>query len=176
MEHHGDSLFSYAMSKLRDRDVAEEVVQETFLAALRNLDQFRNTGSEGAWLMGILKRKVIDHVRLLARRPVNLDGDDTVVGALFDADGKWSEAGKQNGGLTLDSIEQEEFKAILGQCLEKLPYKQATAFVMREMQQDSGEQVCKELGVSSSNLWVLMHRARIRLAECIKARWAMGDS
>lgn len=176
LETHGDVMFAFAYSRLRDRDAAEEVVQEAFLGALRNLDMFSNRGAEGAWLMGILKRKVVDYLRGKAKKELSLDGEDQVVTRLFDRQGNWSESAKKNGALKLDAIEQGEFREIFRTCLEGLPGNQAAVFVRKEVQQESTEDVCKELRITSTNLWVLMHRARLRLAECIKSRWDMGDA
>ena len=176
VEKHGDVLFAFAVSKLKNRDSAEEAVQETFVGALKNLRLANREGSEGAWLMGILKNKVVDRIRENARSGLSLEGEDNVVETLFDERGNWSSSARNSASLTLDSIEQEEFREILAHCLKGLPTNQSSAFILREIQERNSVDVCKELDVSSTNLWVLMHRARLRLAECIKSRWAMGDA
>ena len=174
VDSYGDALFAFAVSRLRDRNLAEEAVQETFLSALKSIDQFRQTGTEGAWLMGILKRKVIDQVRSQAKQPTIM-GNDPVVSTLFDTRGNWSKSAKVNGTMRLDSLEREEFRVLFQACLEKLPPTQAMTFWLREVQQESAEEVCKALDISTSNLWVLMHRARLALAECLKTRLAMEN-
>ncbi len=174
VDSYGDALFAFAVTRLRDRNLAEEAVQEAFLSALKSIDQFRQTGSEGAWLMGILKRKVIDLVRSQAKQPATL-ADDPVVSALFDKRGNWSKSAKASGAMRLDAMEREEFKVVFQDCLEKLPPTQAATFWLREVQQESADEVCKALDISSSNLWVLMHRARLALAECMKTRLAMEN-
>ncbi len=174
VDSYGDVLFAYALSRLRDRTLAEEAVQETFLSALKSIDQYRQTGSEGAWLMGILKRKVIDQARAQAKQPAALE-NDPIVAALFDKRGNWSKSAKANSAMRLDSIEREEFKVVFQDCLEKLPPTQASTFWLREVQQECAEEVCKALEISTSNLWVLMHRARLALAECMKTRMAMEN-
>jgi RNA polymerase sigma-70 factor (ECF subfamily) len=176
LEKHGDVLYSYAISRLRNPDAAEEVVQEAFLGAIRNISQYRNDGAEGAWLMGILKRKVIDRLRADAKKEEHLDGDDQVVAGLFDDRGNWSFAARKSSELRLDSIEQREFHEILARCLQHLPQNQAAVFIQREVEEKTTDVICKELGITSTNLWVLMHRARLRLVECIKARWEMGEA
>lgn len=176
LESHGDVLFAFAFSRLRDRDAAEEVVQEAFLGALRNLQTLSKQSSEGAWLMGILKKKVVDRIREKSKRALSLEGEDQVVSRLFDEKGNWSNAARKAGSLRLDALEQAEFRDLFELCLEALPGNQAAVFVLKEVQQENTETVCKELEISSTNLWVLMHRARLRLAECIKTRWAMGDA
>ncbi len=176
LDTHGDVLYAYAMSRLRNQDAAEEAVQETFLGALRNQGTHTGQSSEGAWLMGILKKKVVDRIRANSKRAASLESEDQVVSRLFDENGNWSDAARKADSLKLDSIEQGEFREIFELCLQGLPESQAAVFVLKEVHQDSSENVCKELGISSTNLWVLMHRARLRLAECIKTRWAMGDA
>ncbi len=173
---HADSLYAYAIRRLRNPDAAEEVVQDTFLAALKNVAQFQQTGSEGAWLMGILKRKVIDFARKQARRELNVDTQDSALTSLFDEKGNWSQAVQRKGPFSLDRLEQQEFRVLLKECLDRLPNAQALVFRKREMEQISGEDVCKELAITPSNLWVLMHRARLRLATCIGVRWKLGES
>lgn len=172
VDSYGDALFAFALSRLRDRNLAEEAVQETFVSALKFVDQYQQTGSEGAWLMGILKRKVIDQFRAQSKQPASLEKDSTVE-ALFDKRGKWSKSAKATGSMRLDAIEREEFRIVFQDCLKKLPPTQASTFWLREVQQDNAEEVCKVLGISTSNLWVLMHRARLALAECMKTRFAM---
>lgn len=174
VERYGDVLFAFAVSKLKNRDSAEDVVQETFVGALKTLGHSNREGSEGAWLMGILKNKVVDRIRINARSGLSLEGEDNVVDSLFDDRGKWSRSARKSARLTLDSIEQEEFREILAHCLKGLPTNQSSAFILREIQEQNSDDVCKVLGVSATNLWVLMHRARLRLAECIKSRGGIG--
>lgn len=174
VELYADRLFAFAYSRLRNRDTAEEVVQETFLAALRNRDQFRHESDLGGWLMGILKRKVIDRHRSRMKQPVSLDSDQSFLDGLFDASGHWSSAAMAAKAVDLDTLEQAEFQEMLKKCLDRLPEQQASAFILREIDDESTDNVCKELEITPSNLWVLIHRARLRLAECLRARWAMG--
>ncbi len=173
VDEYGDSLFAYAMSKLRNRELSEEVVQETFLAALRHVDQFRGAGDRGAWLMGILKRKVIDQFRSASKQAVSLEAEDTVVASMFDHTGHWTKSAMANSRLRLDSIEREEFREIFSKCLDRLPPLQAHVFTLKEVEEKNGDEICKLVGITPSNMWVIMHRARLRLAECIKARWAV---
>ncbi|MDX1930238.1 MAG: sigma-70 family RNA polymerase sigma factor [Pirellulaceae bacterium] len=174
VDTYGDTLFAYAVARLRDHNAAEEAVQETFLSALKFIDQYRQSGSEGAWLMGILKRKVIDQARAQAKQPAAL-AEDAAVSALFDKRGNWSKSAKANSRMRLDTLEREEFRVVFQDCLRKLPPTQASTFWLREVQQESAEEVCKALDISTSNLWVLMHRARLALAECMKYRLAMEN-
>ena len=169
---YGDYLYRYALSRLRDGDAAEEVVQETFVAALRHVKQYAGKGSERAWLLGILKRKVIDLIRARNRMASLRDEDARdPVDALFDRNGNWQQHVRPTMRTSLDSLEREEFWRILSRCLEGLPRRQADVFVLREMEEQSTEEICKELAISSSNLWVILHRARLQLSKCMKGRW-----
>lgn len=171
---HGETLYAYALSRLKNADSAEDAVQESLLGALKNISRFPPQGDIGPWLMGILKKKVVDRQRQGAR--ASLDDTGPNLEKLFDEKGNWSDAAQIADPLRLDSLEQAEFMEIFRGCLKGLPQNQAEVFVGREINEQTTDDLCKELGVSSTNLWVLMHRARLRLAECIRARWAMGDA
>jgi len=174
VSEHGETLYAYALSRLKNADSAEDAVQESLLGALRNISLFPPQGDIGPWLMGILKKKVVDRQRRGAR--ASSDGTDPSLDKLFDEKGNWSDAARAADPLRLDSLEQAEFMEIFRRCLKGLPQNQAAVFVGREINEQTSDDLCKKLGVSSTNLWVLMHRARLRLAECIRARWVMGDA
>lgn len=172
-ESHGDSLFRYVVSRLRDRELAEELVQQTFLAALANRNQFTGSGSEKGWLMSILKRKMIDHLRAQTRMKTMDHDEDSAeqLDQFFDRRGRWRKNVQATLLQPLDSIDREEFWPVFEQCMAGLPQKQAGAFLLREVDDRSTDEICKDLDVSTSNLWVLLHRARLKLANCMKQRW-----
>ncbi len=174
---YGDDLYRYAMSRLRDAEAAEEVVQETFVSGLRYVEQYSGKGSEGGWLMGILKRKIIDLVRSRTRATslTNDDGSDPSE-ALFDQSGRWREDIRSAGYQPLDSLERVEFWKILRKCMDTLPARHAGVFTLREMEDESTEKICKELEITPSNLWVILYRARLQLANCMKTRWQHSHS
>lgn len=172
IERYGDELYRYAVSRLRSSEAAEEVVQETLVAAWKHADQFSGKGSERGWLMGILRRKLIDFIRQ-RNRTTSLDdsqGGDPL-DELFDQSGNWRPEWRATGVRPLDSLERVEFWRILESCLRGLPTRQADAFVLRELEEQSTDAICKALEVSSSNVWVLLHRARTRLSRCMNVRW-----
>jgi RNA polymerase sigma-70 factor (ECF subfamily) len=173
LDRYGDYLFRYALSRLRNADSAEEVVQETLVAGLRHRDQYQGKGSEKAWLVAILKRKVIDHVRKRNRRGEIKDTDaETDLGeTLFDHKGHWREDPRLFGPHPEAALENREFWEIFRDCLSKLPQRQADVFALREMDGRSSDEICKEMGLTSSNLWVLLYRARLGLSRCLKAHW-----
>ncbi len=170
---YGDYLFRYALSRVRDPDVAEEVVQEAFVAGLSAAAQYSGKGAERAWLLGILKRKIIDHFRRRGRTSaiglIDLDGN--WVDSLFDRTGHWKADPRFLGTQPGDAMEKAEFWAAVRDCIGKLPQRQADVFVLRTLDRTESDEICKELEISSSNLWVLLHRARLQLAKCLQGRW-----
>ncbi len=171
VDRHGDILFRYALSRLRDPDSAEEVVQESFVAALGAVEQYSGTGTEGAWLLGILKRKIIDYVRRCNRPDsgVGVVADEDPIESCFDAKGNWRFDPRLVGVRPEAQLEREEFWQAFRGCLAGLPRRQADIFSLREIEELSSDKICKELQISSSNLWVLLHRARLRLVRCMKS-------
>lgn len=171
VDRHGDVLYRYAVSRLRDPDSAEEVVQETMVAALRARDQYSGKGSEGAWLLGICRRKVVDHVRRRSRPDTGGGGDlgHDPSEAMFDAKGNWRFDPRVVKGRPEHALEQEEFWEAFRGCLEALSARQADAFTLREVDELTSDAICKELEISASNLWVLLHRARLNLTRCMKS-------
>ena len=177
VDEYGDFLFRYAVSRLRDVNSAEDVVQQTFLAGLKHFDQYSGKGSMRGWLLGILKRKIIDFVR--ERRRTSQQASDEAgnpFDQVFDRNGRWTKESASTIRQPMDSLEREEFWPIFRQCLEGLPPRQADVFALREMDDLSTEVICKELSISPSNLWTQLHRARLRLAICIKTRWNQDHS
>jgi RNA polymerase sigma-70 factor (ECF subfamily) len=171
VDRHGDTLYRYALSRLGNPDAAEEVVQETFVAALHSLDQYAGRGVEGAWLLGILKRKIVDYVRR-RNRPDSATGAETGEDpseAFFDHKGNWRSDPRVAKMRPDACLEREEFWQTFHGCLRRLPPRQADVFCLREMEELSSDDICKELQITASNLWVLLHRARLRLMRCMKA-------
>ena len=168
---HGDTLHRFALSRLRDAEAAEEVVQETFMAALRARDQYSGKGPEGAWLLGICKRKVVDHVRRRNRPDAGAGGelDPDPSATMFDAKGNWRFDPRVLKGRPEGALEREAFWQAFRGCLHRLSQRQADAFTLRELEELTSEEICKELEISASNLWVLLHRARLGLMGCMKS-------
>lgn len=173
VERYGDYLFRYAMLRVRDRSRAEDLVQETFLAALKGRQSFSGKSSEGTWLVGILKHKILDQFRRPSRE-VSLPGEDLPDPGgdePFRADGHWAAGPADWGGNPADLFRQKEFLDQLTRCLSGLSPNQAAIFTLREIDGAGTEEICKELNVTETNLWVILHRARMQLRKCLEARW-----
>ena len=176
VDEYGDYLYRYAFSRLRDGNAAEEVVQETFLAGIRFQDRFNGEGAERAWLLGIMKRKVIDYVRMRNRydRDGSYEDSNDPSAQLFDQNGNWK-AGAFASALPDDQVESKEIWDVVRGCLEHLPKGQADVFVLSVMEEMDTDQICEELHITPTNLWVRLHRARLGLAKCVGAKWLVDE-
>ncbi len=175
---YGDYLFRYAFARLRMASVAEEVVQDTFLAALRHLDRFDRRGPQSAWLLGILKRKIIDTIRERAKLqrielhdPQNIDENYVELGGRLVPDPALAQ------DRELDLVASEIWQAVRD-CLAALTQAQADVFVLSVMEQLSADFICEELAISREVMWVRLHRARVKLARCVsrKVDWVQESA
>jgi RNA polymerase sigma-70 factor (ECF subfamily) len=167
-------LLRIARLQLRDREVAEDVVQDTLVAALEGASRFSGKSSVKTWLVGILKHKIVDAIRQRMREPVMStlaeDADLEPCEDFFDQTGHWASRPAEWGDATA-SLEQKEFLGVMDFCLEKLPPNQGRAFMLREVFELDAEEICKTLSVTSTNLWVLLYRARLALRQCLEQNW-----
>ena len=180
VEQHGNYLFNYAIVRVNDREKAEDLVQETFLAGLKAKDNFQGKSSERTWLISILKRKIIDTYRKQYSSKVSSmsayeqdisDGDFYRTEGPFK--GHWLE-GKgphSNSLLPEGEMEEGELREIISWCIKNLPPNLAAAFVMKMIDEADSDEICKELGITSSNLWVMLHRARLKMRTCVETKW-----
>jgi RNA polymerase sigma-70 factor (ECF subfamily) len=165
-------LLRFARTQLRNEAWAEDAVSEALLAALEKPQAFAGRSQLKTWLVGILKFKCIDQLRRHTREATVLvgeDGDD-LDESLFDDTGHWRTM-PAAWGRGEAALEQRQFFEVLERCHELLPPVQARVFMMREWQELETDEICKELQISATNLWVLLHRARLRLRECLERRW-----
>jgi RNA polymerase sigma-70 factor (TIGR02943 family) len=176
VDAHGDILFRYALARIGDAGVAEDLVQETFLAALQAQASFRGDSAERTWLVGILRNKLIDRLRRTCRDlPLAADQEgDAVVDHLYDAFGGWRDTPKSWATDAAELSDRREFWEVFARCRDALPRRQAALFTMRTLDDADPETLCRDFGVTESNLWVLLHRARTRLRLCLEAHW-FGD-
>jgi len=172
-------LLKYALLQLRDTAAAEDAVQETLLAAIQGAQSFAGQSSLRTWLVGILKHKIVDHVRRQNREgqvqssenEFSLDDFD----GLFSADGHYAEA-PRNWTSPDAALHQKKFFEALELCMQSLPWKTARAFMMREVMGIETDEICKELGITPTNCWVLLFRARTALRLCLENGWFSGET
>jgi RNA polymerase sigma-70 factor (ECF subfamily) len=173
VDAHGDFLYRFALARVLDPEAAEELVQQAFLAALAARNSFRGRSSERTWLVAILKRKVADWLRDAVRRAARQEPlPEKATDALFTRAGKWK---KKPDEWSPDDPGREmnraEFRETLTSCLGKLPARLRQAFVLRHIDEESADQIRKAVGVSATNLGVMLHRARLRLWRCLTVNW-----
>jgi RNA polymerase sigma-70 factor, ECF subfamily len=173
VNRHGDGLYRYALLRLRSPDLAADVVQETFLEALRARSSFSGRSSERTWLVGILRHKIGDHLRRMRRRPAMENGLLTSGEnePMFDRRGHWRVGPANWGSDPSREIENREFWDVFHRCLSKLPEGLADAFFLRELDCLGSEEVQQILGISPPNLWQRLHRARLLLRQCLESGW-----
>jgi RNA polymerase sigma-70 factor (TIGR02943 family) len=166
-------LLKYARLQLRNPAWAEDAVSETLLAALEKPQAFAGASQLKTWLIGILKHKLVDQIRKNSRElstTASTDDGEDLDELLFAADGHWREA-PHDWGNPEDALRQVDFMKVLEACVEKLPGQQGRLFMMREWLELESDEICKELAITPTNLWVMLHRARLRLRECLQAGW-----
>jgi RNA polymerase sigma-70 factor (TIGR02943 family) len=168
-------LLRFARTQLRNEAWAEDAVSETLLAALEKPQAFAGASRLETWLVGILKHKLIDQLRRHTREATLFSDDDgaDLDELLFAANGTWHETPRDWGDPEAQ-LHERQFLDVLEACVERLPPVQGRVFMMREWLELDTDEICKELQISSTNLWVLLHRARLRLRECLQQRWFAG--
>lgn len=179
LDDHGDYLFKYAVFRLRDDNVAEDAVQETFLAALKAYENFEGRGSERTWLVGILKHKIIDHFRRSVREAPLGEGSDEGPDhhEFFERpepwQGHWNAERAPNDwhATPAELMERSDFWKVFNDCLSPLPQRTVSAFTLREVDGLKSEEICEILSIRVNNLWVMLHRARLHLRNCLEINW-----
>lgn len=175
VDEHGDPLFRYALVRVRRREVAEDLVQETLLSAMRSREKFAGQSSERSWLFGILKHKISDYFRELGRETsfTDLESLSDEFSEKFVPEGYWVHVkGPKEWKPEADEVlHRAEFWQTMRNCLDKLPERIANVFMLREMEEVESKEICLMLSISESNLWVMLHRARMALRECLEINW-----
>jgi len=173
VDRHGDVLYRYALLRLRSPELAADVVQETFLEGLGACGSFAGRSTERTWLIGILRHKIGDQLRRSGRTQATGSGVSAngVDESSFDQRGHWRAMPAAWNGDPSRAMETREFWEVFGQCLSKLPKGIADAFLLRELDGMSAEEVQQILGITPANSWKRLHRSRILLRRCLETNW-----
>ncbi|TAL70459.1 MAG: sigma-70 family RNA polymerase sigma factor [Bacteroidetes bacterium] len=174
-----DELFSWAIYKTSDRETAEDLVQETFMAAYQSYDSFIGNSSPKTWLISILNNKINDYHRKRFRSTYKIEShflkenDNNFYDYFFDDDDKWKDERKPGVWSNSDEIllDDTEFNDVLHKCIEKLPPNCFSVIQLKYINEQEGKDICKELGISPSNYWQILHRAKLQLRECLENNW-----
>lgn len=172
VDQYADYLFNYAVSRVSDAEIAKDLVQETFFAGLKSAKNYKGDAAERTWLIAILKRKVIDHYRKINSNKGKAEVRMTY-NSSSETEGDWLEEQVADPMSVLENsdIENEELGTAIQECISKLPKKQSLVFTMKTVQGMSTEDICNELDINPSNLWVMIHRARTTLMDCLNQNW-----
>lgn len=170
---YSDMLYRHALQRVNDGEAAKDLVQDTFLAAWRNRENFKGEISEKNWLYTILKNKIIDYYRKASNRLTDRLPEFSNSDYFFDDEEHWisSAAPKEWTAGGGNKLETKEFYTVLNNCRMKLKEIQNAVFSMKYLDGISSEEICKELNITPSNYWVLIHRAKLQLRECLEKSW-----
>lgn len=175
LKEHGDYLYGYAMARVSHAETARDLVQETLIAAWKSRSGFRGESSARTWLVGILKHKIIDHVRGEIRgRKLTEAAESDPTSAWFSPDGSWLEAPRAWADNPEELAEDVQFRMVLNDCIGKLPEKQRSVFRMRELAGEETDTICNDMDITTTNLHVILHRARLALRTCLEINWFGG--
>jgi RNA polymerase sigma-70 factor (TIGR02943 family) len=175
VDEHEGCLYGYALTRVRVPEVAKDLVQETLLAGIRSLETFEGRSSERSWLVGILKHKIFDYLRTAHRETSFTDMESFLSDGSqsFDAEACWNSLNnaQQRSTGPAEVTLKTEFWQIIRDCLAELPRRQSLIFMLRELDCMSTQEICRTVSISESNLWVMLHRARLALRDSLERNW-----
>lgn len=174
---YGDYLFRYALARVGNADTAEDIVQEALVAAVHAHKRFQGRSSIKTWLVAILKRKIVDHYR---RKSSQMETEDieavaNKVDGLFDETGHWRSMPSEWSLNPGQIYEQKEFMDVIYKCMARLPKRLADIFMLREFDDMDTQSICEQMGITESNSWVMLYRARMQLRGCLEENWLSAN-
>ncbi len=172
VNEHSDFLFNYCLRHGFDEHNAKDFVQETFLSAWKSMESFEQKSSVKTWLCVILKNKIGDHFRKAARQ---VDAEILQPDPYFDEQDHWKDGAYPKAWATNfhDRAESSDFQQVFRNCSSKLKKIQSIVFIMKYVDDLNTEIICKELSITPSNYWVILHRAKVQLRACVEKNWAL---
>lgn len=164
-------LYKWAYYKTSSIETAEDLVQETFLAAAEKINSFKGDSSPKTWLFAILNHKIIDYYRKIAKKTVSIETN--TISAFFDTDGSWQreKEPKDWEENEIHLLDDTDFQKVLQKCLDALPEQWNLCVKLKYLAEKSGEEICQELNISPTNYWQIVHRAKLQLRNCVENKW-----
>lgn len=164
-------LYNWALYKVSDSDMAKDLVQDTFLAASEKINSFKAESSPKTWLFSILNHKIVDYYRKKVNQPLPIE--NISFSNFFDADGDWQEEKKPKDWEDEDKhlLDDVDFQDVLRKCLDALPEKWGASVRLKYLMNKNGEEICQELEIAPTNLWQIIHRAKLQLRNCVENNW-----
>lgn len=173
VKRYTQELYRWALHKTSDPELAEDLVQETFLAAVENLAAFKRESQPKTWLFGILKNKIAGHFRESLRRGISQPLPEVSDEAFFDLGGRWeAEAAPSSWDAAPENLtDSPGFNLVFDGCIMGLPLVMSACIRLKYLDKKKGEQICQELGLTTTNYWQLVHRAKLQLRQCLEKLW-----
>ncbi len=172
---YADYLYAFSLKRVQNPEFCKDLVQDTFMSAIKNISTFKGNSSEKTWLTSILKNKIIDHYRKKHTEIAFIESlsKEEQRDNFFESNGHWKQQYlPQSWGIEdKDYLENKELKSILERCIKKLPALWAMVFSMKYMDDEDSNKICKDLGLTPSNFWVIVHRSKLNLRACISKHW-----
>ncbi len=163
-------LYAYSMAKVGQKEIAEDIVQETFLSAYQGYGNFQNKSSVKTWLFSILKHKIADHFRLKYKS--NTEPSSHIIEKFFDENHRWKPEYRPKP-WTEDNhlLDDPAFSKTLSDCLKALPDKWSSAVQLKYLEETESKEICSHLEITSANFWQIIHRAKLQLRNCLDMKW-----
>jgi len=164
-------MISWTMYKIADTETAKDIVQDTFLAIVKNIDKFNNESNPKTWIFSILNNKIADYYRKKYKEPVTTDFNS--YSAFFTQDGDWITEKQPKDWHEEDKnlLDDTVFQSVLNKCIDNLPSKWNALVKMKFLDEKETENICQELEISTTNMWQMMHRAKLKLRQCLEINW-----
>ncbi len=165
-----NELFVYTMIKVGQKEIAEDIIQETFLSAYQSIGNFQNKSSAKTWLFSILKHKIADYFRLQYKNSIETSSD--IIEKYFDQNHRWKREYRPSK-WTEDNhlLDDPAFSKVLADCLKKLPGKWSAAVQLKYLEEEESQAICSRLGITVANFWQIIHRAKLQLRNCLDINW-----
>ena len=179
VDAYSDKLYSWCLYKINNKEIAEDLVQDTFMSAFQSINKFEGKSDPKTWLLSILNNKIADHFRKLYRNPILTESeikqssDTSFFETYFDSDGDWTKEQRPVAWQNEDEhlLDNKNFIKVLQSCMSKLPPDCLAAVQLKYLEEKKGEIICQVLQISSNNFWQILHRARLQLRRCLEINW-----
>lgn len=174
VNQYSDELYSWANHKVNHKEQAEDLVQETFLAAYKAMEKLQNKDHAKTWLFSILNNKIIDYYRKNGKQKIFTESElnsETQTNSLFDEKGSWEDRNVNELWETENLLDNTDFVAVLKNCTNGLPQRWGMVITSKYTLGKKATEICKDLGISTSNYWQIIHRAKLQLKVCVDKNW-----
>ena len=179
VEMYSDKMYSWTFYKTNSKEIAEDLVQDTFLAAFQSISKFEGKSDPKTWLFAILNNKIAEHFRKIYRNPIlsenqaNPNEGESFFDTLFDSNGEWQkeERPKEWQNTEAHLLDDVAFVKVLQACMDKLPANWNAVIQLKYLEEKKGDLICQELGIAPTNFWQILHRSKLQLRKCLENHW-----